>query len=260
MHVIGEHKTSSVGGRFAVKACLAAVLLALAGGCASFQPIPGPGRDGGLYRYTRDYDDEMLPFSLCGKALVSEANQNWNLLLPAVVVGAPLYGLEQFVLCPVVDTVLLPYDLALKLWKSRVCARNGIRVQILDGAGIRAPVTDCEISVIVDARAGYRIVYGGRPCPRGYYAAHVVTDENGEAYVPIDMDTCQKVRLEGWTLTTLGKEEFRAEVSRDHYWSSPSQGTDVHKRDKTDGEYPVVLVLNGRLPPDGGGDRQPARP
>ena len=36
---------------------LAAVLPWLAEGCASFQPIPGPGRDGGLYRYTADYQE-----------------------------------------------------------------------------------------------------------------------------------------------------------------------------------------------------------
>ena len=76
-------------------AVLAALLAVSVGGCASFQPIPGPGRDGGLYRYTADYADEGLPFALCGKALIIKSNHNWSLIPLALFPGFPLYAVER---------------------------------------------------------------------------------------------------------------------------------------------------------------------
>ena len=231
-------------------AAFGAVLLLLCAGCTSFQPIPGPGRDGGLYRYTADYRDEYLPFGLAGKALL-EANQgegfhfNPCTMALALFPGLPLYAVEQFAVCPLVDTALIPYDLALKLWEGHVCAHKGLKVVLTDSA--LRPVPGCEIAVIVDARFGYRVVYDGKPCPRGWYLASVTTDENGEAYVPIDMSSCEKVRLEGWAWTENGKEDFHAQVERELYW-----GPDGLKRwDEIGEENRVVLNLKGRLREDG---------
>jgi hypothetical protein len=218
----------------------------LCAGCASFQPIPGPGRDGGLYRYTVDYHQEYLPFALPGKAIMyADKSEGFHINCCAMAVGlfpgVPLYAAEQFVICPLVDTALIPYDLGLKLWERHVCAHKGLKVVLIDGAG--RPVEGCEIKVIVDALDGYRIVYGGKPCPRGYYSASVTTDGNGEAYIPIDMGTCWDVRLEGWALTTNGKEEFHTQVDGGHYW----RGDSLHRWDDTGEKNRVVLNLKGTI-------------
>lgn len=222
-------------------AVLAAALAGSGGGCASFRPIPGPGRDGGLYRYTADYEDEELPFALCGKALIAEADHNWALIPLALFPGYPLYAAERYVLCPVVDTALVPYDLALKLWEGHVCAHKGLKVVLVDGA--ERPVPGCEIAVVADARSGRRIVYGGKPCPPGYFATCVTTDGKGEAYVPIDMGTCETVRLEGWAWTADGKEDFRAQARGGWDWASER----LDNLEKTGEGNRIVLKLKGRF-------------
>lgn len=233
------------GGRMAV---LAGVLAGT--GCGSFrpvvQPLPGPGRDGGLYRYTKDYRDEYLPFALAGKALVyGDRGEGFHFNCCAMGLGlfpgAPLYAVEQFVICPVVDTALIPYDLVLKAWEAHVCAEKGLKVSLADAAG--RPVAGCELAVTIDAEPGRRIVYGGTPCPPGYFATYVTTDGNGEAYVPIDMGTCGQVRLEGWARMRGGKEDFNASVEKDLYW-----GPEGLKRWEEIGEKNrVVLRLKGQL-------------
>lgn len=232
------------------RAVFAAALAALAWGCASFQPVPGPGRDGGLYRYTADYRNEDLPFALAGKALLNaDQGEGFHInpcaLAVALFPGLPLYAAEQFAVCPLVDTALIPYDLALKLWEGHVCAHKGLKVVLADAAG--RPVEGCEIAVIVDARSGRRIVYGGKPCPPGYFRASVTTDANGEAYVPVDMGTCAGVRLEGTARTTDGGEEFRAQVDRDHYWGPD----DLRRWDEIGERNRVILLLKGHVGTEG---------
>lgn len=239
-----------------------AVLLAalLTGGCGSFrpvvQPVPGPGRDGGLYRYTTDYRDEYLPFALVGKALVhGDHSEGFNINCCAMGVamfpGVPLYAVEQFVICPVVDTALIPYDLVLKAWEAHVCAKKGLKVSLADATG--RPVAGCELAVTIDAKPGRRIVYDGRPCAPGYHATYVTTDGNGEAYVPIDMGTCGRVRLEGWAWVRGAKEDFSATVERDLYW-----GPEGLKRWGEIGERNrVVLRLKGKLSEKAEGERWP---
>ena len=226
-------------------------------GCQSFHPVPGRGRDGGLYRYTVDYNEKELPFALAGKALCVEGSKKLcsPLLLPALFVGVPLYTVERFAICPVVDTALLPYDIALKWRKSHICKYDGVRVRLTDGTGM--PVPGCEIGVIVDERPGWRIVYAGKPCPRRWYGNHVTTDEAGEAYIPVDLSTCRGMRIEGWAPTTRGKEEFRAAANRDYsdWWVQVPR---VHRGSEPGEEYhSFVIRLQGRLLPEKAEKRWP---
>ena len=182
---------------------LLAVLMLLSG-CMAFEyeklkPLPGPGRDGRLYCYTEDYFEDNSPFSLAGKTIV-KSDRSWLLPLPGTFfIGLPLYGLEKCVICPVVDTLLIPYDLYLKARNAYVCAHDGLWITLLDCAGRPVPNIDIQVRFeLADngydptGRRVWRVVYDGKPftysAPRG--RPHVVTDEKGEAYIPIDFNSC----------------------------------------------------------------------
>ena len=146
-------------------------VLSLIFGCRTpLQPIPGPGRDGRLYCYTVDYFDQYLPFSLIGKSLTCGGGDgSWAMLPPptAIFPGLPLCLIEKFAICPAIDTLMIPYDLWLKYWKSHVCDKYGVLVKVRDRNG--NPIPDLELGVTIDRRPGYRIVYDGVARPRGYY-------------------------------------------------------------------------------------------
>ncbi len=68
-----------------VRIMLATAVLLLCGGCViPLQPIPGPGRNGQHYCYTRDYRDNELGFCLLGKALTATINDgHWGSFFPS---------------------------------------------------------------------------------------------------------------------------------------------------------------------------------
>ena len=220
-------------------------------GCQTpLQPIPGPGRDGRLYCYTVDYHDKYLPFSLIGKSLTcGGGDASWAILPPptAIFPGLPLYLIEHFAICPVIDTLMIPYDLWLKYWKSRVCDKYGVFVKVKDCDG--NPIPDLELGVTIDQRSGYRIVYDGVARPRGYYSTSVRSDASGTAYIPIDLKTCHRACFNSWALTSAGKEIFDGGMDNEGCWVRVGTGAaDRYVRwdGMSDDAKTVVFMLSGR--------------
>ena len=137
----------------------AAFILSVFQGCRlPLKPIPGPGRNGRFYCYTEDYPDRHFPFCLLGKSLTaSKGDGSWEFLPPptAIFPGYPLFWLERYIVCPVVDTVMIPYDLYLRKRNANVCARDGYYVRIIDYAG--QAVQDVDIEVIVDKELNFNM-------------------------------------------------------------------------------------------------------
>ena len=181
-----------------------------------FKPLPGPGRDGRLYCYTADYSNENSTFSLVGKTIV-KSDRALIIPLPGTLFpGLPLYGLEKYVICPVVDTLLIPYDLYLKARNAYVCANDGIWITIVDCNG--QPVPNLNVNVFFST--GYtpttrRVVYDGKPAATNR-TLNFVTDEKGEFYIPVDLDSCEGVNLRGRAQTSFSDqgEEFHAVIER----------------------------------------------
>ena len=187
--------------------------LAVAGCRLPLQPLPGPGREGMLYCYTKDYSERYLPFCLLGKSLVaSKGDGSWEIIPPptAFFPGIPLYLAEQYAICPAVDTIMIPYDLAVKARNESVCAKDGPFVRLTDRSG--RPMAGVEIDITIDAESGRRIVYGGEVQKPGCFAACTATDAEGKAYIPVKLSSCRKVRFSGWAMTTKGLESFDGSV------------------------------------------------
>ena len=226
-------------------------LLSLIVGCITpLQPMPGPGCDGRLYCYTVDYHDEYLPFGLIGKSLTcGGGNGSWAILPPptAIFPGLPLYLIEQFAICPAIDTLMIPYDLWLKCWKSHLCDKFGVLVKVRDRDG--NPIPDLEIGVTIDQRPGYRIVYNGVARPRGYYSTSVRSDASGTAYIPIDLGNCLRARFNSWALTSAGKEIFDGGMDNEGCWVRVGTGAAdrfVRWDEMPDDAKTVVFKLSGR--------------
>ncbi len=190
-------------------AAVALAAMALAGCRLPLQPIPGPGREGMLYCYTEDYGDRYLPFCLLGKSLVaSKGNGSWEIIPPptAIFPGLPLVLVEKYAICPAVDTLMIPYDMLMKLRNKYICANDGVWIRLVDRAG--RPIAGTEIDLTIAANPGHRIVYGGEVMPRGYYETCVKTGDDGKAYVPIKLPSCRDARFSGSAVTSKGVEQF----------------------------------------------------
>jgi len=227
------------------------ILLSLAAGCRTpLQPIPGPGRDGRLFCYVVDYHDKYLPFSLIGKSLTCGGGDgSWAILPPptAIFPGLPLYLIEQFAICPAIDTLMIPYDLWLKYWKSHVSDKYGVLVKVKDCDG--NPIPDLEFGVTIDQRSGYRIVYDGVARQSGYYSTSVRSDASGAAYIPIDLGNCLRARFNGWALTSAGKEIFDGSMDYRGCWVRVGNGAAnrfVRWDEMPEDAKTVVFMLPGR--------------
>lgn len=104
--------------------CIVLVAVSLVCGCISNVPIlpeycPVEKRDGRLFCYTRDFVEgnghQICFFRQPLEALNPGGNGQWGItpeqLIMGVAVGIPLALVDWFIASPVVDTVLLPYDI-----------------------------------------------------------------------------------------------------------------------------------------------------
>lgn len=176
------------------------IFVALLSGCKlPFQPIPGVNRPGEYYYYTKNYSNPSLGFNLLGKCLTASDGKFSIIPSPlAIFPGIPLCLAENYIVCPIVDTVFIPYDFCRRLWNERVCATDGVNVTVLDYWGRPA----AGINVVFDgvAHAGGRVICDGKVMgPSGKYFTQ--TDASGKCYIPADLDSCylKHLNAEAWT-------------------------------------------------------------
>ena len=188
-----------------------ALSLVLVSGCRSFQPIIMASRNGKLYYYTRDYFEARETLWTSGGGGQWFAIDPYVLLMCICLIG-PSILFEKYIVSPIADTVMIPYDLCLKVRNADVCANEGVYIRLLDCSG--RPMSGVEIDLIIAGNFKGRIIYDGKVCPRvGAGEKHVFTDEKGEAYVPIDLASCRDVSFSGWEQTSAGGEDFSGSVA-----------------------------------------------
>jgi hypothetical protein len=104
--------------------CIAIVVVSSVCGCISHVPIlpkylPVDKRDGRFFCYTRDFVNgngyQVCFFRQPLEVLMPGGNGQWGItpvqLVVGVFVGVPLALADWFIASPIVDTVLLPYDI-----------------------------------------------------------------------------------------------------------------------------------------------------
>ena len=211
----------------------------LLSGCKlPFQPIPGVNRPGEYYYYTKNYQDSSLGFNLLGKCLTA-SDDKFRILPPplAIFPGLPLCLVENYIVCPIVDTVFIPYDFCRRFWNARVCATDGVNVTVLDYWGRPA----AGINVVFDgvAHAGRRVICDGMVMgPSGMYFTQ--TDARGKCYIPVDLETCylKHLKAEAWT-------------SEGHYIAQDgmllSRDVTIKLAPRKDGKYDGFVPVNKDL-------------
>lgn len=214
-------------------AFLFAAALCLASGCRMKHvcPIPGYERDGRFYCYTTDYFDEGSDFGFLGKSLtMGGGNGEWSILPPlsAIFPGLPLVLVERYVLCPVIDTVFIPFDCGQRLWNAYVCANGGVRIRVVDRAGHPQAGVEIDLSMSVEHGAKH-VIYDGEIRKKGSFKTKLVTDEDGRVYVPMYIGWRHtKIAISGQVLTDRGMESFYGSAGKAGCW---------HRVGKADSEY-----------------------
>lgn len=179
-------------------------LVFLTGCSAFFQPIPVVDRTGDFYCYTKHYKEDWLRFNLLGKCMRPKGSHpEWGIPSPPrllwlcvhTLLHSSLFAVEEYVLCPFVDTAMIPYDMMLVLRNKYKCANDGILVRITDQNG--NPVANAEVtsSISSNAGGGY-FAYDGEVL----YSKNIVTkightDKDGFWYVPIGLNENTDVYL-----------------------------------------------------------------
>lgn len=214
-------------------AFLFAAALCLASGCRMKHvcPIPGYERDGRFYCYTTDYFDEGSDFGFLGKSLtMGGGNGEWSILPPlsAIFPGLPLVLVERYVLCPVIDTVFIPFDCGQRLWNAYVCANGGVWIRVVDRAGHPQAGVEIDLSMSVEHGAKH-VIYDGEIRKKGSFKTKLVTDEDGRVYVPMYIGWRHtKIAISGQALTDRGMESFYGSAGKAGCW---------HRVGKADSEY-----------------------
>ena len=181
------------------------VLLALAG-CRGFNPVPAWNRSGEYYSLTRNYakyDDSGRDFCGLGKAM---AQGGWAggqmamvaLPMPTLLLGIPLAYAENYTICPVIDTLMLPRD----LYINRALlsdGETGIVLELKDHWG--RPAADLSVGLRA-ARSGSdrpKIFYDGQRWD--YVGRTLRTDAQGRWWGPLAPSTCQYIDfiVSAWT-------------------------------------------------------------
>lgn len=168
--------------------------LLLTTGCQldAIRPVPPLNRHGEYYFLAKHYGSSSVSFQLWGKALCNQDAGKF-VILPspsAIIPGIPLCLAEHYIICPVIDTLFLPFDYAYRVVHSdeEHILANGFYVQVMDvyGRPVANVTVYCWPMLEYD---GLRALYNGEPTQEQVYFAK--TDENGEMFVPIDATTCR---------------------------------------------------------------------
>lgn len=160
-------------------------------------------RHGDYFYLTKNYGSSSVDFALFGKMLVHQDDGKF-VLLPsptAIFPGIPLVLIENYVICPVIDLVLVPTDMVRNFGSGdpEYIRSNGCYVQVMDVFG--RPVPGVEVRVCNVNRNRMPVIYKG--CRQRQLRARGLTDEFGELFIPVDMTTVDDKRLKD--VSTAGK-------------------------------------------------------
>ena len=197
--------------------CKTAIVLAtgLIAGCKGFHPVPSLDRSGELYATTRDYTTRHVvrgeDFCGLGKAMVQGG---WSggqaamiaIPLPTLLLAYPLMWAERVTVCPLVDTLMLPYDLWTQVRLDREVA-EGLTVEVVDAWN--RPVPDLEVLFRAENYSNENgIVYDGRPRVRRVKEM-MRTGADGRCRFPVAVSTCNErnVGLSASLWTAEGRYE-----------------------------------------------------
>ena len=170
--------------------------------CGCQHMMEAVDRHGDYFYLTKNYGSSSVDFALFGKMLVHQDDGKF-VLLPAptaIFPGIPLVLIENYVICPMIDLVLVPTDMVRNFESAdpEYIRLNGCYVQVMDVFG--RPVYGVEVRVHNGNRNKMPVIYKG--CRQRWLRARGLTDEHGELFVPVDMTTVDGNRL---NVSTAGK-------------------------------------------------------
>lgn len=181
-------------------------------------------RYGEIYPYTRHYFDDCykeVAFALYGKSMAISQRGDPGAMIPnplTIVPGIyPLGILEKYVVCPLIDTLLLPYDFFLLCRNHYRSGRDGVVMKVM--LDERRPATNMEFRVCVEAagRVDYqRVVYGGEVMSRSF-ETKLRTDGNGELYIPVVVGCYEALNVSNPEVLVKGSP-FGIRCSSDGRW------------------------------------------
>jgi len=162
-------------------------------------------RHGDYFFLTKHYGSSSVRFSMWGKRLCNQHDGEF-VILPSPTVffpGIPLFLVENYLICPVIDLCLLPSDWWRNLGNDdpETIRANGCYVQVMDLYG--RPVEGVEVRAWASNHNCKPLFYKG--VRQRDFRARGLTDANGELFVPVDMTTI----LDGISVSTAGRCEGR---------------------------------------------------
>ncbi len=180
--------------------CVCDILVSCCFGFNTLNPLND--REGELYTYTRSYlsgEGREPRFYLLGKNLLISDRGNPGLMIGnplKILSGAPLAFIEGYIICPVIDTVLFPYDIYKKIDIIHRCNNEGVLVQVLNDIGKPATNEILDVNIRCELHDRHkRLRYDGSVAEGQVLNMKFITDENGEFYIPILIETRTAVNL-----------------------------------------------------------------
>lgn len=169
----------------------------------TFNPNPLVDRYGELFPQTRHYYDSDCSretrFSLVGKSLSLLQRNDPGAMIPnpiTIIPGVfPLGIIENYLFCPVLDTVFLPYDLCLWIRNEWACSHDGILFKIMEDQCHPASNETFVVSIECDfRRERRRVIYNGDVLT-GSERFVLRTNSDGEFYVPTPVNGYSSLRV-----------------------------------------------------------------
>ena len=209
--------------------CTLALLPCRGGLLSKVRLNPFLDRYGEIFPYTRHYFDECdmeVAFALCGKSMAISQRGDPGAMIPnplTMVPGLfPLGIFEKYVACPLIDTVLLPYDFFLRCRNHHCCGTEGVVLKVMQD--YLQPATNMEFSVRVEASdfvGSRRVVYNGDVMRRSL-ETKLCTDENGELYIPVKVGSYESLTISNPDVLVRGAP-FVLFCDSDGRWSTSNK-------------------------------------
>lgn len=195
--------------------------LAFLCGCRGLNPIPAWDRSGEFYSLTRNYnwyDLNGRDFCGPGKAMVQ---RGWMDMVPiprpSLFLGIPIYLVEKYALCPVIDTLMLPRDIYIR---KSLCdeVTTGVLLELKDYWGRPATNISFGLRAVPDSDPGKKVFYDGRRENSVLLARR--TDAQGQYWFPLAPSTCEYIdfNVSAWTREGHFFGRKAENESTPHHW------------------------------------------